>query len=218
MKRILSTEEIQFIDTYLENSDIVYADIRMEMIDHIASDLEERLTESKTLTFYEVFKDYMVENKARFLKGNKQFIKSADRFILSKFKQKIKSGTFVLLLIAFFGIIYFSLDKLSLDSIKNIIGYSPFFPLIPLFIIYFLLVDKFNLRRFSGIERLGFVYIAFFQFFNLCGILVHKNLKSSPDLLYVSILLSAEILLGFLLIKVSLEVLSHYKKVYKLTS
>lgn len=39
----LSSENIQFIDTYLKNSDIDFIDIRVEMVDHIASDIEAKI-------------------------------------------------------------------------------------------------------------------------------------------------------------------------------
>jgi hypothetical protein len=41
----LTKEQLQFIDHRLENEGIKYWDIRIEMLDHIVSDVEERLTE-----------------------------------------------------------------------------------------------------------------------------------------------------------------------------
>ena len=63
-------ENIQFIDTYLENSDVVYIDIRYEMIDHIATGVEEMM-EKNNIDFYNAFKDYMVVHKKAILKNNK---------------------------------------------------------------------------------------------------------------------------------------------------
>ena len=66
----LSKAEIEFIDTYLENNDVVYADIRLEMTDHIATAVEEKM-ETEPLDFYDAFKEYMVSNKQEILKNNK---------------------------------------------------------------------------------------------------------------------------------------------------
>lgn len=67
----LTKENIQFIDTYLKNSEVFYMDIRLEMTDHIASAVEEKM-EAENLDFYDVFKKYMIGNKAIILKNNKQ--------------------------------------------------------------------------------------------------------------------------------------------------
>lgn len=66
----LSKEQIQFIDTYLKNNDVFYTDIRFEMIDHIASAVEEKM-QKENIDFYDAFKNYMVKNKTEILKQNK---------------------------------------------------------------------------------------------------------------------------------------------------
>lgn len=66
----LSTENIQFIDNYLKNSEVIYYDIRMEMLDHISSAVEQKM-ETEDLDFYDAFKSYMVMHKKEILKGNK---------------------------------------------------------------------------------------------------------------------------------------------------
>ena len=38
----LSSENIKFIDNYLKNSEVIYYDIRMEMLDHVASAVEQK--------------------------------------------------------------------------------------------------------------------------------------------------------------------------------
>ncbi|MGL2965378.1 hypothetical protein [Flavobacterium sp. XGLA_31] len=67
----LSQEEIKFIDTYLVNNDVVYVDIRQEMLDHIASAVEQRMT-TFNLTFYDAFKSYMAIHKREIMKNNKR--------------------------------------------------------------------------------------------------------------------------------------------------
>ena len=79
----LSKEELQFIDNYLENSDVIYTDVRLELTDHIASAIEEELEESPSKTFYEVFKNYMVHNKKSLLKNlEEQQAKLRDKIIM----------------------------------------------------------------------------------------------------------------------------------------
>ncbi|NQY29060.1 MAG: hypothetical protein HRT69_06270 [Flavobacteriaceae bacterium] len=65
----LSKEELQFIDTYLKNSDVIYTDIRLELTDHVASAIEVELAENSDEIFYKVFKSYMVQNKKSLLKN-----------------------------------------------------------------------------------------------------------------------------------------------------
>jgi hypothetical protein len=60
MTRKLSSENVKFIDVYLKNSEIEFADIRVEMVDHVASEIEQRMFEGDKRDFYYVFKDYMV--------------------------------------------------------------------------------------------------------------------------------------------------------------
>ena len=67
----LSSENIKFIDNYLKNSEVIYYDIRMEMLDHVATAVEQKM-EAENLDFYDAFKSYMVVNKKEIMKGNKE--------------------------------------------------------------------------------------------------------------------------------------------------
>jgi len=81
----LSKEELQFIETYLKNSDVVYTDIRLELTDHVASAIEVELEENPSGTFYEVFKSYMVQNKKNLLKNHEEQKKKISRKIILRF-------------------------------------------------------------------------------------------------------------------------------------
>ena len=70
IKMKLTAENIQFIDNYLKNSEVIYYEIRMEMLDHVATAVEQKM-QSENLDFYDAFKSYMVVNKREILKGNK---------------------------------------------------------------------------------------------------------------------------------------------------
>ena len=77
MPQKLTKEDIQFIDNYLTNSGVFYIDIRMEMLDHVASAVEMKMQE-EDLIFYDAFKDYMVVNKKELLKNNRDGIGYTD--------------------------------------------------------------------------------------------------------------------------------------------
>ena len=66
----LAKEDIVFIDTYLKNHNVIYLDIRYEMIDHIATGVEEKM-QKEDLAFYDAFKDFMAANKTEILRNNK---------------------------------------------------------------------------------------------------------------------------------------------------
>ena len=39
----LTLQDIQFIANYLKNSEVIYYDIRMEMLDHVATAVEQKM-------------------------------------------------------------------------------------------------------------------------------------------------------------------------------
>lgn len=69
----LTKENIQFIDAYLKNSNVEYLDIRIEMTDHVASEIEAKMVQGDVREFYEIFKSYMLEHKKGLLKNLKKF-------------------------------------------------------------------------------------------------------------------------------------------------
>jgi hypothetical protein len=67
----LTPENITFIDNYLKNSEVIYYDIRMEMLDHVATAVEQKMN-AEHLEFYDAFKSYIMVHKKEILKGNKE--------------------------------------------------------------------------------------------------------------------------------------------------
>jgi len=97
----LSKEELQFIDTYLKNSDVIYTDVRMELTDHVASAIEAELEENPNETFYEVFKVYMITNKKSLLKNiEEQQAKLRDKIIMRFGKGFLAIDVLVLIVLA----------------------------------------------------------------------------------------------------------------------
>ena len=102
----LIPENIKFIDNYLKNSEVICYDIRMEMLDHIATAVEQKM-ETENLDFYDAFKSYMVENKKEILKGNKEeglYFKDP----LKKFGRFVIQPLQLLLALCVFMGVYFS--------------------------------------------------------------------------------------------------------------
>ena len=93
----LTTNEIKFINSYLANSGIIYADIRYEMTDHVATALEEMGGD-----FYENFRQYMLEHKKELLESNRQFAQQAKREAVNLvFNNFIRTRGLLLLAIMF---------------------------------------------------------------------------------------------------------------------
>lgn len=121
----LSKEELQFIDNYLENSDVIYTDVRLELTDHIASTIEEELAENADATFYEVFKKYMVRNKKSLLKNNEvQQIKLREKIIMLFGKGFLaKEVLFLMVLVVLLsGFVEFNFSEDSLLGVNFSIG------------------------------------------------------------------------------------------------
>ena len=66
----ITKDQIHFIDTYLIKNEVIYVDIRLEMLDHIALAVEQKM-EVDNLDFYDAFKDFMVYHKKEILRNNK---------------------------------------------------------------------------------------------------------------------------------------------------
>jgi hypothetical protein len=148
----LTPQNIQFIDNYLTNSEVIYYDIRMEMLDHVATAVEQKM-ESENLDFYDAFKSYMVLNKKEILKGNKFWsIYSKDTIL--NFLKFLIHPIMILIGVSFY-LFYKNVAISSCFSesftIRNLFFlFLIFFALFQL--IYFRLILK---QRFFVLEKLG---------------------------------------------------------------
>lgn len=150
----LSKENIQFIDNYLKNSEVIYYDIRLEMLDHISSAIEHKI-ELENIDFYDAFKGYMVVNKKDILKGNK------DGKSVSYSKEIFKN--FLLFLIKPFMLIglLVSFSFFHFVEVKNYLSDS--FTINNLFFVSIISVAFFQIfyfyfflkERFYVVERIG---------------------------------------------------------------
>jgi len=210
----LTKENIQFIENYLENSDIIYADIRMEMTDHVASAIEDKMNQGDQREFYYIFKDYMVENKARLLNDNRKFLRSADKKILRLLIKDLLTvkTLFIFLIITFWFTLLF--NSIEVESFKTA-AYIPVLSIIPFSLFYIILIVVYKLDRFSVIERLAFPYIILFQLINLVSIIIRSPINESQNSYVLIGTLSIFMTFVYVLIKVSLNIAFMYKKRFK---
>lgn len=196
----LTKENIQFIDQYLENSDVIHVDIRTEMIDHVASEIEVMMNKGDQRDFYFIFKDYMVANKHRLLNNNKSFIKVTD-------KQLVKSITQALLkwpsLLTFFScmLLFTSLNMTTdISVLRSWVGGLPLIGFIIFGVYYFVQLRWFKLERFSALERMGFIYAMGFNMFHFCWSVSSHNAIESNYVIYVFSSLALTLLVAMVLV------------------
>lgn len=162
----LTKENIQFIDRYLK-SEITFTDIRAEMVDHVASSIEQKMNNDNQRTFYNVFKDYMIENKKVLLKSNKKFIRAADIRVLRYWLKLILSFKGLLMLVVTY-LSFFTLGNLlETEEFYKLIKNAPILILCFLGLIYFVFLRGKRNNRFSATERVGFLFLIFYQFTNI---------------------------------------------------
>ncbi|MEW5676573.1 hypothetical protein ABGT15_09695 [Flavobacterium enshiense] len=154
----LSKDEIQFIDNYLQKAEVVYFDIRSEMVDHIASAVEVKM-ENENLDFYNAFKAYMAINKKEVLKNNKNLTRFSLVSVVPSF-QEIKlflkfmsSSVMILVLTALLLLAYcFRLSSYFDSFIEN----SPYYFIITILVIavaQFFITHLMLKKRFYYLEK-----------------------------------------------------------------
>ncbi|MBU2921663.1 hypothetical protein KO504_09950 [Winogradskyella psychrotolerans] len=210
----LTKEQIQFIDTYLENSDVVFADIRMEMVDHVASDIEDRMRASTTNDFYNVFKAYMVENKAQLLNDNKQFLKAADRKIWKAFLKELLNPLTLLIFLMSFGGFYFLYSNFNIETFRIVVSYVPLIGLSGFILTYVVYHKRKNLKRFSVVERLAMPFLVFYQIPNIIFNFSYQA-KDLATVLWILGIVSIVLTLMLVLVRVSIKLFKSYEKQYK---
>lgn len=154
----LTKEQIGFIDNYLKNSGINYIDIRYEMVDHIATDLEINLEgyEGTTIQdedFQIYFKAYMAKNKKSILTSNKQFAKIAGKRAFKLMFKNIVRLRSTLLTLFLFITLYKAIAMAGLETVKNILHIT-----YTVLLIAVVLFDKFNYKikteKFSVVDKM----------------------------------------------------------------
>ena len=109
----LSKEEIQFIDNFLIKKNIKYLDIRAELLDHLATEFEEKSN-------YSLLEDYLI-SKIDFIKDfskkqQKTIHWSYQNKLWSQFAKFFHKPKFIAVLFAFGALCYFALQIFSLKT------------------------------------------------------------------------------------------------------
>ncbi|MDT0294631.1 hypothetical protein ACFQ3R_04290 [Mesonia ostreae] len=145
MKKV-TQEQIQFIDNYLKNSGVEYIDVRLEMLDHVASAVEIKMEEDQQ-NFYDTFKAYMWVHKKELIASGMQYRWSIDKKLLKLVFKNLFNlyvlGSFAML-IAF---IYYSSIK-DISWLYAIVMASP---------LVYLIIAAIQYRKFkySFLQRFG---------------------------------------------------------------
>lgn len=154
----LTVEQIQFIDKYLQKADVIFVDIRAEMIDHVATAVEEKM-QSEHLEFYDAFKDFMVFNKRELLKRNNKQFKYFQEAIVGFSKTLFKPynlifGVFLIVILAFFD---------DLKFLKTI-NYGLFFVIFGIVMIQTIYTYLILRRRYLCLENTSSVLLVIYNF------------------------------------------------------
>jgi hypothetical protein len=217
MKQNLTIEDIHFIDTYLTKSGIHFTDIKIEMIDHVASEINKQIEDGDTRTFYYIFKDYMVENKSFLMKVDDTFYKASDRKIFKSLVDK----TFSIKGVALLLIVFFSFKLLNIifeiDQVFWIVRHSPFAIMIIVFLGYLFLTRR-TKQRYSSLERIGlyFSIVAQIIYIIINPIFAPQNFSNNMTVLEISSTLIIFILI--ILMVSTFELKKEYQRNYNSVS
>ncbi|QTD36513.1 hypothetical protein JL193_10170 [Polaribacter batillariae] len=130
----LTKEQIQFIDHRLENEGIKYWDIRIEMLDHVVSDLENKLTsETSEYDFKELVQETFEnlgwkENfnsggfEVVFLRKCKIYAKYSNKGIISEYKKSFSAFKTLRIILLFF--LYLFIFRENTTVIKYTMGFG----------------------------------------------------------------------------------------------
>ncbi|WP_339834747.1 hypothetical protein [uncultured Flavobacterium sp.] len=144
-------ENINFIDNYLKKNNVIYFDIRMEMLDHILNGIEREMTE-KNIGFYDAFKVYMPVNKNEIFKMNKK-----SSFEVLKLFLKSLTNNYNAFVVFFTVIICFIFQE------NLIVLNSVFWILMLLFFVISTSIYFFNARkRYYVLEKFGLILNAIY--------------------------------------------------------
>ena len=205
MKPTLSIEEIQFIDTYLKNSDVLFDDIRLEMVDHVASEIEVIMLEEGS-DFYDAFKGYMAINKRSLQKEcHKNYRKKDSKLLRQLFSNVFSVWGAIVVVVSYFALKYFPLQL----STRDVNSFN-FFILIIVCVVY-LVVSKVKGGRFSTLERMGLFFGIYHYVVRFLLVLEGMVNDKNPSIL----LLLFFVTMPLFLVHLGIQVYRDYYKRYK---
>lgn len=206
----LTPDQILFIDNYLCNSGIYYADVRQEMIDHVASAIEAQLNQNDSLDFYSCFKNYMVQNKKELLDSLRQYKKQVTWSIFKRFFKHLfgKTGFYTNLTVFLFLVLAYNILKQY--EVDGWFRYVSLVFFILTIIAYYYKLNRF--RRCIGVERLGILLAFFYNIQNITnqifGTLGESNKNVTGFIFFITLLNCTS---SIIIIKMFFEMQKEYK-------
>ena len=203
MKQQLTKEEIQFIDNYLKNSDVIFIDVRLEMTDHVASVIEEKLNKDPELEFYDAFKNYMLQYKKELLKNTSKYRWDLDKKALKIIGYNMFDPLILVVFMIGCGILYttdFSINNIEILWVPTLVFSSIY--ILPLLIYRYL--------KISFIHHL----VVLVHWINFIVFRIWFYLDLDNELLFNSILLIT-FWFNLSVIKTLLESFHYYKAKFK---
>lgn len=146
----LTQDHIHFIDTYLKNTDIQFVDVRLELLDHIASAVEQDMEENNR-SFYDAFKEYMVRHKKQLERDYEKLRKDLQKKSFDVLGRKMVTPPFLVLLVFSIVLLLVSEQRFeySFPYVKFVFGAHVFTGLV-----YFVNTIAKRSNRFSSLEML----------------------------------------------------------------
>lgn len=215
----LTKQQIQFIDNRLKSRGIKYWDIRVELIDHIVSDIEDNCT---TDDFEEKLKKAFIKrgSKNGLYKINEHAWKNTNRLYRKKYSLGIliffKSFKNMVMLILLFSVYYFLSNNMPFVLFKKL---SHIIFILPIVLILFLIVKnrRMNFGRSVNMDY-GVSYLSM-AFLILQAIPIFFN-KSTPQTLTIVWLIVMPIYYiatysGYLVYRMALDKIKKLHKQYQ---
>ncbi|OZV70801.1 hypothetical protein [Winogradskyella aurantia] len=211
----LNKEQIQFINNYLDNSNVIYADIRTEMVDHVASEIEEIINNGDERNFYYIFKDYMIENKSKLLQNNKKFLKTADKKIRKALFKNLFSPAGLVTIAVFFAVLYLAFQYYSLETFKDLLFAVPLVIFLIFGLVYWIALRRYKLERFSAVERISLPLVFIFHFFVFLNNTFFGGTAEESKMLYIILTISIILSVMVALFRVTIQLAKGYQKRFK---
>ena len=168
----LSLENTKFIDQYLKKSEIVFDDLRLELVDHVATSVSFKMEEEQ-VDFYDAFKNYMVENKKTLLKAGMANHTFNFKIAFLKFFQFLRLKEVVVFSVLVLFIAINNFKELLTQNVENIqigIGTAIFYFTLIWVILFYGIFKK----RFFVLENNFVLLVVFFHLMNLSRYLSDK--------------------------------------------
>ena len=145
----LNQNQIQFIDGFLQRNDVIYVDVRTEMIDHIATGVEEKM-KVEDIDFHDAFVSYVNSNRKEIFSMNKKNWQSTLPELKNYFRFYLKPKS--LLAIALIIILFFTFQETTVYTfLKEDLSFY--------FLLIFLSYSVLSMIYFYGIKKKRYYFI-----------------------------------------------------------